>query len=167
MACVQIRAAGRQHRYQTDTPVKAAQYKASFLLYCYYLMSVILSVSSFSRCSCSLCPSAANLPLAARLFLQPQHIWAPPFFCSAIAACPLFQLTSSAWLLPSQRIAIARPVLLWWHMLLCKYWCKTNQLSWGGGKKHLESVCLDIIRTECKMCSSYTRLETYCVSCFV
>lgn len=74
MARIQIRAAGQQ-RYQTDALVKAAQYEVSYLLYCIfnYLMLVILSESSFSHCSYTLC-LPANLSLAACLFLQPQHI---------------------------------------------------------------------------------------------
>ena len=98
MAHVQIRAAGQRH-YQIDSPVRAALY-----CICYYLMSVILSASSCSRCSCGLCPSA-DLLLFARFFLQPQRISASALLLLlALSFCCLLL----PWLLlPACRVAIA------------------------------------------------------------
>lgn len=165
VAHVQSRAKGGQH-YQTDTPVKTAQYKVSFQLYCicYYLMSVILSVSSFSPCSCCLCPSG-NLSLAACLFLQPQHIWAPVAFCSA--ARPFFQVAYFAVASPSFPMCCDCLVQFFGDGTCFYATMDAKQISCLGGGECLGSVCADIVRTECKMCSSYMRLDTYCVSCFV
>lgn len=157
-------AAGQQH-YQAHTTVKDDQFRVSFLLYCvsYHLMSAITSVSSFSHCSYSLRPSA-NLPLAVHFFPAPAYL---SLSLLHAPACP-FSLLLLPWLLlPSRHVAIASSSSLVMAHAFLQILMQNKSAVFRGRKKVFRSVCLDIARTECKMCSSYTRLETYCVSCFV
>lgn len=105
------------------------------------------------------------------LFMHPVSICSSPStslllcgccipFLSADFSCRGFSFLPILFWLPC-------PVTWWWHVLLCKYRCKTNQLSWGGGETQLGSVWLDIIRTECKTYSSCMRLGAYYILCFV
>lgn len=163
VARVWIRAAVWLH-YQMDALYWAALTGMSFPLYCicYYFMSVIPSVSPFSRCSCSLCPSA-NVPLTTHLSPAPAHLGSSLLLCCCCSLQPFLQLTPSAVASPSFPTCCNCPIQIFGDGI-CFYanvGCKTNQLSWGG--KHLGIVCLGIIRTECKTCRSYTRLETYCI----
>lgn len=125
----------------------------SFPLYCirYYFMLVIsLLVSPFSQCCHSLCLSA-SVP-----FSSPSS---SGFLPSALLL-PYSLLLLPWLLLPSQYVAIAP-----FGDRICFYAnIAAKQISCHGGEgKHLGIVCLDIIRTQCKMFSSYTRLGAYCI----